>query len=57
MKTTLKSKVDLMRFIQRLIRPSVHSFDVSNKNDKTELMKEFDRQIKKGPMTIIFVGP
>jgi uncharacterized protein (DUF2344 family) len=57
MKTTLKSKVDLMRFIQRLIRPSVHSLDVSNKDDKTELMKEFDRQIKKGPMTIIFVGP
>lgn len=57
MKKTLKSKFDLMRFVQRLVRPSVHSLDVSNKDDKTELIKEFDRQIKKGPMTIIFVGP
>ena len=52
----MKTKYELIRFIQSLVRPRIHSVQVSSKDDQRALMKELDKQTKKGPVTVILVG-
>ena len=52
----MKTKHELIRFIQPLVRPRIHSVQVSSKDDQRALMKELDKQTKKGPVTVILVG-
>ena len=52
----MKTKHKLIRFIQSLVRPKIQSVQVSSKNDQRALMKELDKQTKKGPVTVILVG-
>ena len=53
---TLKNKFELLRFVQTLNRSKIQSMKVETKDDKKTLIKEFDHLIKKGPMTIVFIG-
>ena len=52
----MKTKHELIRFIQPLVRPRVQSVQVSSKDDQRALMKELDKQTKTGPVTVILVG-
>ena len=52
----MKTKYELIRFIQSLVRPRIHSVHVSSKDDQRALMKELDKQTKQGPVTVILVG-
>ena len=51
----MKTKHELIRFIQSLVRPRIHSAQVSSKDDQRALMKELDKQAMKGPLTVILV--
>ena len=51
----MKTKHELIRFIQSLVRLRIHSVLVSSKDDQRALMKELDKQNKKGPVTVILV--
>ena len=52
----MKTKHELIRFIQSLVRPRIQSVQVSSKDDQRALIKELDKQTKKGPVTVILVG-
>ena len=52
----MKTKYELIRFIQSLVRPRIHSVQVSSKDDQRTLIMELDKQTKKGPVTVILVG-
>ena len=52
----MKTKHELIRFIQSLVRPRIHSVQVSSKDDQKALIKELDKQTTKGPVTVILVG-
>ena len=52
----MKTKHELIRFIQSMVRPRIHSVQVGSKDDQRALMKELDKQTMKGPVTVIFVG-
>jgi pimeloyl-CoA synthetase len=52
----MKTKHELIRFIQSLIRLKIHTVQVSSKDDQRALIKELDKQTKKGPVTVILVG-
>jgi len=52
----MKTKYELIRFIQSLVRPRIHSVQVSSKDDQRTLIKELDKQTKTGPVTVIIVG-
>ena len=51
----MKTKYELIRFIQSLVRPRIHSVQVSSKDDQRALIKELDKQTKTGPVTVILV--
>ena len=51
----MKTKHELIRFIQSLVRPRIHSVN-SSKDDQRALIKELDKQTRKGPVTVILVG-
>ena len=52
----MKTKYELIRFIQSLVRPRVHSVQVSSRDDQRALIKELDKQTKKGLVTVILIG-
>ena len=52
----MKTKHELIRFIQSLVRPRILSVQVSSKDDQRALIKELDKQTKTGPVTVILVG-
>ena len=52
----MKTKYELIRFIQSLVRPRILSVQVSSKDDQRALLKELDKQTNKGPVTVILVG-
>ena len=51
----MKTKYELIRFIQSLVRPRIHSVQVSSKDDQRALIKELDKQTKQGPVTVLLV--
>ena len=52
----MKTKHELIRLIQSLVRHRIHSVQVSSKDDQRALIKELDKQTKQGPVTVILVG-
>ena len=52
----MKTKHELIRFIQSLVRPKIHSVQVASKDDQRVLIKELDKQTKKGLVTVILVA-
>ena len=49
----MKTKYELIRFIQSLVRPRIHSVQVSSKDDQRTLIKELDKQTKTGPVILV----
>ena len=52
----MKTKHELIRFIQSLVRPKIYSVQVGSKDDQRALIMELDKQTKQGPVTVILVG-
>jgi hypothetical protein len=52
----VKTKYELIRFIQSLVRPRIHSVQISSKDDQKALIKELDKQTKKGLSVVRVFG-
>lgn len=50
-----KTKQQLLQFIQSLKTPQFAYVDVLSKDDKQQVLKEFDAKVRQGPFTVLFI--
>ena len=55
-KTVKLSKGDLVRKIQSVSDTKIGIIEVFDKNDKNKVVSEFDRLMRNGHFSVIFVG-
>lgn len=50
-----KTKQEMLRFIQTLKNPQFAYVDVLSKDDKQQVIKQFDAKVRQGPFTVLFI--
>ena len=50
-----KSKIDLTKMLANMRNPKISVLSSARKTDRQDILREFDKQISKGDLTVVFI--
>ena len=50
-----KSKIDLTKMLATMRNPKISALTSARKTDRQDILREFDKQVSKGNLTVVFI--